>query len=138
MNLNLLMYYFFKNNFFNKITKMSHNQNKYKIILLGESSVGKSSILNRLTHDSFSDINVSTISEFYTNKEMIVKGKKMNLQIWDTAGEERYRSIVKNYFIGCTAAILVYDITNKNTFNLLKDFWYNEIIKFNPNISMYK
>ena len=62
----------------------------------------------------------------------------MNLQIWDTAGEERYRSIVKNYFIGCTAAILVYDITNRNTFNILKDFWYNEIIKFNPNISMYK
>ena len=45
---------------------------------------------------------------------------------------------VKNYFIGCTAAILVYDITNKNTFKTLKDFWYNEIIKFNTNISMYK
>ena len=61
----------------------------------------------------------------------------MKLQIWDTAGEERYRSIVKSYFNNCVAAIIVYDITNRDTFDKAKNFWYKEIIKFNPNVSKY-
>lgn len=116
---------------------MSFHQIMYKVIIIGESSVGKSSILNRYTKDTFSDLTVSTITEVFTEKDIEVKGNQMKLQIWDTAGEERYRSIVKSYFNNCVAAIIVYDITNRDTFDKAKNFWYKEIIKFNPNVSKY-
>ena len=116
---------------------MSFHQIMYKVIIIGESSVGKSSILNRYTKDTFSDLTVSTITEVFTEKNVEVKGNQMKLQIWDTAGEERYRSIVKSYFNNCIAAIIVYDITNRDTFDKAKNFWYKEIIKFNPNVSKY-
>ncbi len=116
---------------------MSENSISYKVILLGESSVGKTSIIYRLTQNKFSDITISTINEFFTEKNLMIKGNKISLQIWDTAGEEKYRSIVKNYYKGSIAAILVYDITNKQSFEEIKNFWYKEIKQFNPNISMY-
>ncbi len=116
---------------------MSFHQIMYKVIIIGESSVGKSSILNRFTEDTFSDLTVSTIKEVYAEKDVEIKGNQMKLQIWDTAGEERYRSIVKSYFNNCVAAIIVYDITNRDTFDKAKNFWYKEIIKFNPNVSKY-
>lgn len=116
---------------------MSFHQTMHKVILIGETSVGKSSILNRYTKDTFSDLTVSTITEVFTEKNVEVKGNQMKLQIWDTAGEERYRSIVKSYFNNCVAAIIVYDITNRDTFDKAKNFWYKEIIKFNPNVSKY-
>ena len=117
---------------------MNPNQNDFKIILLGESSVGKSSILTRFTKDTFSELTISTVSEFLTDKEIEIKGSPMKLQIWDTAGQERYRSIINNYYNNCTVAILVYDITNRDSFEKIQSYWYNEIIDHVPNISKYK
>ena len=116
---------------------MSQNHITHKIILLGESAVGKTSIINRLTKDTFSNLTISTVNEFYIEKEFKIKDDKIILEIWDTAGQEKFRSIVKNYYKGAAAAILVYDITNLESFKQLDDFWLKEIMNFNPNISMY-
>ena len=116
---------------------MSQNQGPYKIILLGESSVGKTSIINRLTKNNFSDLLIATFNEIYTEKEFEIKGNKIKFQIWDTAGEEKFRSVVKNYYKRSSAAILVYDITNSKSFKQLDEFWLKELMKFNPNIGMY-
>ncbi len=117
---------------------MSQYTTQYKIVLLGESTVGKSSILTRLTNDTFSEITVSTFTEFFTEKEIEIKGEPIKFQIWDTAGQEKFRSIAKNYYVGCVGAILVYDITNRKTFEQVNDYWYKSIIEYNPNIGMYK
>ena len=114
---------------------MSQNQITYKIILLGESAVGKTSIINRLTKDTFSNLTISTINEFYIEKELEIKENKISLQIWDTAGQEKFRSIDKNYYKEAVEVILVYDITNLESFKQIDDFWLKEIMNFNPNIS---
>ena len=114
------------------------SQTQHKIVLLGESSVGKSSILTRLTKDTFSENTVSTTSEFFIEKEIDIKGESIKFQIWDTAGQEKFRAITKNYYTGCVGAILVYDITKRETFEEIMEYWYKEIIEYNPNIGMYK
>ena len=116
---------------------MAQNSLPYKVILLGESAVGKSSILTRFLKDKFDEITISTVNEFYSEKEIEIRGSPIKLQIWDTAGEEKFRSIVKNYYIDSVAAILVYDITNRETFESVQTYWYDEIINYIPNISMY-
>ena len=116
---------------------MANNSIGYKIILLGESSVGKSSILTRLIKNQFSEITVSTINEFYSEKEIEINEVPMKLQIWDTAGQEKFRSIIRNYYIGSSAAVLVYDITNRDSFDNVINYWYDEIKEYIPNISMY-
>ena len=109
---------------------------KIQIIIIGESGVGKTSIINRLTKNIFDILTVSTISEYFCEKEIDIKGTLIKLQIWDTAGEEKFRSLISNYYNGAAAAILVYDITSKNSFEEMKNLWYKEINKYSPNISM--
>ena len=114
---------------------MSQNNNAlYKIVLLGESSVGKTSIITRLTKNTFSQLSISTFSGCYTQKELDIDGTIINLEIWDTAGQERYRSLAKNYYKGCDAAIFVYDITNKKTFDEISNYWLNELRDNCPDI----
>lgn len=107
-----------------------------KLIIL-DNSVGKSSILTRYTKDIFTELTVSTIQEFYTEKEIEIRGSPMKFQIWDTAGQEKFRSIVRNYYLGAIAAILVYDVTDRDSFDRVVNYWYKEIKESNPNISMY-
>ena len=116
---------------------MSRNNIGYKLILLGETSVGKSSILTRFSKNIFSELTVSTIDEYFSEKDIEIRGVPMKLQIWDTAGQEKYRSIVRNYYQGCSAAIIVYDITDRDTFDKAINYWYKEIKEYAPNISMY-
>ena len=113
---------------------MSQNLQSYKVIILGESSVGKSSIIDRLTKNKFSEISISTVGQFYTEKILEIKNNKIKFEIWDTAGQEKFRSLISNYYNGCDGAILVYDITNRKSYDELVNYWYNEILKNCPNI----
>jgi small GTP-binding protein len=107
-----------------------------KVILVGESSVGKSSIIQRYYNNEFDDVILSTVSEFFVEKALDIDGKTITLEIWDTAGQERYRTLVRQYYKESKAAILVYDITKESTFNELKNYWYKEIKENCPDISM--
>ena len=113
------------------------NEKLCKVILLGESSVGKSSIIHRFLKDNFNDFIISTVSECYVEKELDINGNSVILEIWDTAGQERYRTLVKNYYKGSKTAVLVYDISKKDTFEEMKNYWYKEIKENCPDISKY-
>lgn len=88
----------------------------YKILLLGEASVGKTCLLLRYTEDKFSSIVANTIGVDFKRKDINVDGKLVQLQIWDTAGAERYQSVTKAYFHGSLGVLVVFDLTRKSTF----------------------
>ena len=92
----------------------------YKLLLLGESSVGKTSIILRYIENSFNESNISTCGIDVKCKYVSCENKKIRLDIWDTAGQERFRGLTKNYFRGGHGFIFVYDITNKESFDKLK------------------
>ena len=100
-----------------------------KCVLLGESAVGKSSLINRFIHGTFKQEFLPTIAGCYSSKEVFYEKEKMKLryQIWDTAGQEKYRSINKIFYQDAIITILVYDITQKDSFEAIKDYWYSEI-----------
>ena len=99
-----------------------------KIVLLGETGVGKTSIITRYISGSFSQIVMtSTGSSFVAKKIELEDKKKVKLQIWDTAGQEKYRSLAKIFYQSASVAILVYDVTLKRTFENLKEYWVGEI-----------
>ena len=98
----------------------------FKLVLIGDSGVGKSNILKRFTKHDFDLESKSTIGVEFSTKSVIIDNKKIKAQIWDTAGQERYRSITSAYYRGAVGAILVYDITRRSTFNNL-DRWLKEL-----------
>ena len=99
----------------------------YKVLLLGDSSVGKTCFLLRYCDKSFQDAHLSTIGLDYRLKSMTLKNKKnIKLQIWDTAGQDRFRAITKNYYKGANGIILIYDVTNLQTFENVKN-WITQI-----------
>ena len=91
-----------------------------KKFILGDCAVGKTSLLLRYTDDNFSESHISTIGVEYKIKSINVNGKTIKLQIWDTSGQERFRSITKNFFRNADGVLFVYDITNKETFSNIK------------------
>ena len=98
-----------------------------KILLLGDTSVGKTCFLKRYTDDTFQDAYLSTIGFDYKFKVVTLKsGKEVKVQIWDTAGQERFRTIAKSYYRGAHGIILVFDVTNQKTFDNIK-MWVNQI-----------
>mmetsp|Transcript_2376 Transcript_2376/g.2437 ORF Transcript_2376/g.2437 Transcript_2376/m.2437 type:complete len:216 (-) Transcript_2376:46-693(-) len=101
----------------------------FKIVLIGDTSVGKSSLLVRFSDDQFSDTYVTTIGVDFRFKTMIVKEKIVKVQIWDTAGQERYRSITNAYYRGAEAIIIVFDLSSKDSFNHIQG-WIDEISKY--------
>ena len=107
------------------------DENEYipcKIVLLGEAGVGKTSIITRYISGSFSQIVMtSTGSSFVAKKIELEDKKKVKLQIWDTAGQEKYRSLAKIFYQSAAVAVLVYDITLKKSFEQIKEYWVKEI-----------
>ena len=95
-----------------------------KIIIIGESGVGKTAILDRYVNDSFNDNYKSTIGVDFLTKQIIINQQLITMQIWDTSGQERFNSLSNAFYRGADACILVYDITNNNTFNKIND-WKN-------------
>ncbi len=98
----------------------------YKIIIIGDSGVGKSNILGRYLHDEFKEDTKSTVGVEFGSKKMQIESATIKLQIWDTAGQERYRSITSAYYKGAKGAFIVYDITRKNTFDNI-DKWISDL-----------
>ncbi|XP_029955748.1 ras-related protein Rab-18a isoform X3 [Salarias fasciatus] len=97
-----------------------------KILIIGESGVGKSSLLLRFTEDTFDPEQSATIGVDFKVKTITVDGNKAKLAIWDTAGQERFRTLTPSYYRGAQGVILVYDVTRRETFTKL-DNWLNEL-----------
>ena len=98
-----------------------------KVTLIGESSVGKTSIINRFTKNSFSQELESTLGANYSQKKITLHGKKLRLDLWDTAGQEKYRAIGRHFYKESYIVCLVYDITNLDSFEKIKSVWYPEL-----------
>ena len=99
-----------------------------KVVLLGEAGVGKTSIISRYVSNTFSDVLMSTTgASFATKKYEVDNEHKIKFQIWDTAGQERFRSLAKIFYQNAAVAVLVYDITRRDSFEKLKDFWIKEL-----------
>ena len=99
----------------------------YKILLLGDSTVGKTCFLLRYMDDSFLDLHMATIGLDYRLKTMILEDQKIvKVQLWDTAGQDKFRAITRNYYKGASGIILLFDVTNIKSFENIKK-WINEI-----------
>ena len=102
-----------------------------KFIIIGDSAVGKSNILLRYTNDSFSNEFQATIGVEFGAKNLTIEGKTYRVQIWDTAGQEQFRSITRAYYKNSVCACVVYDITNKTSFENVKS-WIEDCKKKCP------
>jgi len=101
----------------------------FKILVIGDSSVGKSSLLLRFADNSFSSNFLATIGVDFKLKSINVGDVSVKLQIWDTAGQERFRNITRSYYRGAHGIMIVYDVTNEQSFNNI-DFWLKEVDKY--------
>lgn len=97
-----------------------------KLCLLGESGVGKSSILQRFVYNTFNPNAESTIGASFMMKNMVLHDRTLKFNIWDTAGQERYRALAPMYYRGAAAAIIVYDITSQDSFAAVQS-WVREL-----------
>ena len=105
-----------------------------KVVLLGETAVGKSCLISRFVNNQFQSNFVPTMGGCYSSKEVNYPKlkKKLKYEIWDTAGQEKYRAINKIFYQDAAVAILVYDITRKDSFEELKNYWYIEVRDNSP------
>lgn len=98
----------------------------FKIVLVGDSAVGKSNLLSRFARDEFYPNSKSTIGVEFQTQKMEINGKEIKAQIWDTAGQERFRAVTSAYYRGAVGALLVYDISRRLTFESIGR-WLNEL-----------
>ncbi|CAK8570297.1 unnamed protein product [Lathyrus sativus] len=112
----------------------SHTEFDYlfKLLMIGDSGVGKSTLLLRFTSDNFEDLS-PTIGVDFKVKYVTLGGKKLKLAIWDTAGQERFRTLTGSYYRGAQGIIMVYDVTRRDTFTNLSDIWAKEIDLYSTN-----
>ncbi|CAL8247541.1 unnamed protein product [Lota lota] len=102
-------------------------QYQFRIIMLGDSTVGKSSLLKRYTEDAFLEtINQTVGVDFYVHFLEVEPGVRIKLQFWDTAGQERFRSVTRSYYRNSVGGLLVFDLTNRASFDHVKD-WHDEV-----------
>ncbi|KAH7662974.1 Small GTPase superfamily ARF/SAR type protein [Dioscorea alata] len=104
----------------------------FKVLLIGDSGVGKSSLLVSFISNHVDDLS-PTIGVDFKIKSLTVAGKRLKLTIWDTAGQERFRTLTGSYYRGAQGIILVYDVTRRETFTNLSDEWAKEIELYSTN-----
>ena len=98
----------------------------FKLILIGDSCVGKSNILSKYLKNEFDPNSRATVGVEFGTKNILINNKKIKIQIWDTAGQERYRSITSAYYKGAKGALIVYDITRRTSFDNI-DKWISDL-----------
>jgi len=107
----------------------------FKLLLIGDSGVGKSCLLLRFADDTYTESYISTIGVDFKIRTVDLDSKTIKLQIWDTAGQERFRTITSSYYRGAHGIIVVYDVTDMDSFNNVKQ-WLNEIDRYaNENVN---
>eukprot|EP00924_Labyrinthula_sp_SR-Ha-C_P016100 maker-scaffold_4-snap-gene-19.5-mRNA-1 protein AED:0.01 eAED:0.01 QI:123/1/1/1/1/1/2/436/238 len=117
-------------------TSISHDF-VFKIVLIGDTSVGKTNLLSRYASNSFNVANKSTIGVEFSSKTELYDSKNLKAQIWDTAGQERFQALAKAYYRGAYGAIIVYDMTKRSSFdNLNKWVSYLQENSERPNIKI--
>ncbi|XP_076882765.1 ras-related protein RABA5a-like [Bidens hawaiensis] len=104
----------------------SHDDYLFKIVLLGDSGVGKSNLLARFARNEFYSNSKSTIGVEFQTQKMEVNGREIKAQIWDTAGQERFRAVTSAYYRGAVGALVVYDVSRRQTFDSVGR-WLNEL-----------
>ena len=107
-----------------KISIMNKKPIPCKIILVGEAGVGKTSIISRYVKNIYNVNQSSSLSATNSKKNVIIDGYNIDLEIWDTAGQEKYRSITSLFYKDALICILVYDITKKKTFEAIQSYWH--------------
>ena len=110
-----------------------------KVVLIGNSGVGKTSIINQYITNVFNEEQLTTTGATYSTKKLLIESKKktISFEIWDTAGQEKYRSLTKMFYKDSSIVIMVYDITNEESFNDIKSYWFDEVItNSNENVIM--
>jgi len=100
----------------------------FKVVLLGEGCVGKTSLMLRYVQDQFNDKHLTTIQASFLSKKLTVDGQRVNLAIWDTAGQEKFHALGPIYYRDANGAILVYDITDRDSFDRVQN-WVKELKK---------
>jgi small GTP-binding protein len=113
----------------------SHFDTTYKFLILGDSSVGKTSFIQKYTNNTFNLYQKSTIGIDYSIQTAHIHNKTIRLQIWDTAGQERYKSIVKSFYHGTHGILLMYDISKEDTFNGIS-LWLKDINEKNKDVAI--
>ena len=109
---------------------MSSNEYKCKLVLLGESGTGKTSIINNVFGREFVEETITTISiGGYETTEVIIGDRKIKVAFWDTNGQERFRAIAKSFYRNTDIVVFIYDITNKKSFEAIQTYWYNEVMQ---------
>jgi len=103
----------------------------FKILLIGDSSVGKTSICTRFTDNAFSEAFIATLGVDFKIKVLNIDGKKVRLQVWDTAGQERFRTITQAFYRGAHGIVVVYDITDRQSFQNVQR-WLEDVERYAP------
>lgn len=101
----------------------------HKILLIGDSGVGKSSLVRQFVHEGFDPVYVSTIGVDFRIRTLVMDGLKVKMQIWDTAGQCRFRSITQSYYRGASGILLVFDLTNYESFLSLPS-WLADVSRY--------
>ena len=98
-----------------------------KVIFLGEAGVGKTNLINITMGIAFNDQEAATASASFSTKKISVRGKDYTIKLWDTIGQEKFRTLTKLFYINAKIAIFVYDITQKDTFEEIKNYWVKDV-----------
>jgi small GTP-binding protein len=116
---------------------MNEDVKRIKIIIIGESGVGKTCIIKRFVYDEHNSNEFPTSSLSFATKNINVSEngveEEIKLEVWDTVGQEKYKAMAQIFFKNSNAVILVYDITNKESFEQLKNYWIDKINEYNSN-----
>ena len=105
----------------------------FKVVLVGESGVGKTSIITQFIDQTFQEDQQSITGGTFSTKSVICEGGKiLKFEIWDTAGQEKYRSLTTMFYKDANAAVMVYDVTRKESFDEIKNYWSNQIKENSP------